>query len=341
MASKGKFSWIVLFFVITFVIVSPSNAKASVFSFVTDLFTSPTDASTTVLGDLNSQTAAILQAANNIDPNPNKNRDLSIVDDSAIETEMGPLGTASQIASSTQNNTISVYTVKAGDTLSEIASLFNVSKNTVLWANDLKSEKDLKPGMQLLILPVSGIEHIVTKGETVSSIAKKFGADSGDILTFNDLASASDLKVGMNIIIPGAEVSTPTTSSVKNNSNDQPSGVSGYYIRPISGGRRTQGLHGACHCGVDLASNIGTPIHAAADGTVILSRMGGWNGGYGNYVIIAHSNGTQTLYAHMSQTLVSTGDHVTQGQTIGLMGSTGNSTGSHVHFEIRGARNPF
>ena len=332
---------------ITFCVISPSNAKASVFSFVTDLFTPTTDASTTVLGDLNSQTAAILQAANNIDPNPNKNRDLTIVDDSAIQTEMGPLGTVSQIASSTQNNTISVYTVKPGDTLAEIASMFNVSKNTILWANDLKSQKDLKPGIQLLILPVSGIEHTVVKGETLNSIAKKFSADSDDILIFNDLASASDLKVGMDIIIPGAEVSNPESSnstkesSGKANYNNQPSGVSGYYIRPINGGVRTQGLHGACHCAVDLASNIGTPIHAAADGTVILSRMGGWNGGYGNYVIIAHSNGTQTLYAHMSQTLVSTGDHVTQGQTIGLMGSTGNSTGSHVHFEIRGARNPF
>ncbi|MFA6463751.1 MAG: M23 family metallopeptidase [Candidatus Paceibacterota bacterium] len=339
------FSWITLFFVVAIAVIQPLSAEASVFSFIGELFSSPTEASTTVSGDWNSQNMALLQPANNIDTDRNKNRDITIVDDSVIQSEMGPLGTVSQIASSTQNNTISVYTVKQGDTLSEIAALFNVSKNTVLWANDLKSEKDLKPGDQLLILPVSGIEHTVVKGETLSSIAKKFGADSGDILSFNDLSSAKDLKVGMDIIIPGAEVATPNTSSKtssgKTNYNSQPSAVSGYYIRPVSGGKRTQGLHGACHCGVDIASSVGTPIHSAANGTVILSRKGGWNGGYGNYVIIAHTNGTQTLYAHMSQTLVGTGDRVTQGQTIGLMGSSGNSTGSHIHFEIRGARNPF
>ncbi len=343
------FSWVVLLFVVTFAILEPISADASVFSFIGDLFASPTDAST-VSGELNSQTAAVLQAVPNISPEPNKIRDINIVDDSAIQTEMGPLGTVSQIASSTQSNTISVYTVKAGDTLSEIASLFNVSTNTILWANDLKSQKDLKPGDQLLILPVSGIEYTVAKGETLNSLAKKFDVDPNDILGFNDLSSASDLKVGMDIIIPGAEESSSSStssgsksssSSSKNTYSSLPKAVSGYYIRPISGGVKTQGLHGACHCAVDLASSIGTSIHAAADGTVILSRMGGWNGGYGNYVIISHSNGTQTLYAHMQKTLVSTGDKVTQGQTIGLMGSTGNSTGSHVHFEIRGAKNPF
>ena len=80
---------------------------------------------------------------------------------------------------------------------------------------------------------------------------------------------------------------------------------------------------------------------ASASGEVIISRAGGWNGGYGSYVVIKHSNGTQTLYAHNSRNNVSVGDYVNQGDIIAFVGSTGKSTGPHVHFEIRGARNPF
>jgi murein DD-endopeptidase MepM/ murein hydrolase activator NlpD len=86
---------------------------------------------------------------------------------------------------------------------------------------------------------------------------------------------------------------------------------------------------------------LGTPIRASAAGTVIVSKTGGWHGGYGNYVIISHSNGTQTLYAHTQKNFVSVGDSVEQGQLIARVGNTGNSTGPHVHFEIRGAKNPF
>ena len=92
---------------------------------------------------------------------------------------------------------------------------------------------------------------------------------------------------------------------------------------------------------MDLAASLGTPIYAAAGGTVIIAKTGGWNTGYGNYVVISHGNGTQTLYAHTKANLVTVGQMVKQGQTIALMGSTGKSTGSHVHFEIRGAKNPF
>ncbi|HEU5114585.1 MAG TPA: M23 family metallopeptidase, partial [Candidatus Paceibacterota bacterium] len=86
---------------------------------------------------------------------------------------------------------------------------------------------------------------------------------------------------------------------------------------------------------------IGTPIHAAASGVVIIARSGGYNGGYGSYVVISHPNGTQTLYAHMSKVIAHQGDAVEQGDLIGLVGSTGKSTGPHVHFEVRGAVNPF
>ncbi|MEK7135159.1 MAG: M23 family metallopeptidase, partial [Patescibacteria group bacterium] len=108
---------------------------------------------------------------------------------------------------------------------------------------------------------------------------------------------------------------------------------------PIRGGLKSQGIHG--HNGVDLAAPVGTPIVASADGKVILSRTGGYNGGYGTYVVISHANGTQSLYAHMSANNVAVGEVVSQGQVIGAIGMTGKTTGPHIHFEIRGARNPF
>ncbi|MFA7310107.1 MAG: M23 family metallopeptidase, partial [Candidatus Paceibacterota bacterium] len=114
----------------------------------------------------------------------------------------------------------------------------------------------------------------------------------------------------------------------------------GYYMAPLSRYTETQGIHG--YNGVDLAAPVGTPIMASANGDVIIAKAGGYNGGYGSYVVISHGNGSQTLYAHMSKVSTYDGAHVVQGQVIGYVGSTGKSTGAHVHFEIRnGIRNPF
>ncbi|MHB1118154.1 MAG: M23 family metallopeptidase, partial [Minisyncoccota bacterium] len=117
----------------------------------------------------------------------------------------------------------------------------------------------------------------------------------------------------------------------------------GYYTNPLPAGHKTQGIHG--YNGIDIGAPTGTPIYAAAGGTVIVSRFrtlsNPWFGGYGNYVIIEHPNGTQTLYGHMSAVYVAVGAHVDKGQPIGEVGSTGKSTGPHLHFEVRGAKNPF
>ncbi|MFA5827200.1 MAG: M23 family metallopeptidase, partial [Candidatus Paceibacterota bacterium] len=116
--------------------------------------------------------------------------------------------------------------------------------------------------------------------------------------------------------------------------------VAGYFINPVPAyARRSQGLHGPGNRGVDLAAPTGTPILASASGTVLLARKG-WNGAYGNMIIINHPNGTKTLYAHLSKIATSTGDYVSQGEVIGYVGSTGRSTGPHLHFEVFNARNP-
>jgi len=194
--------------------------------------------------------------------------------------------------------------------------------------------------LALVILPVSGVQHTVKDGDTLQGIAKKYKGDVDEIVQYNELSEDMILAVGDVITVPGGEIEAPiyTTSSQVVKGSGGPTYL-GYYIRPIIGGRKSQGLHG--YNGIDLAAPSGTPIVASATGDVIVVRNGGWNGGYGTYAVIRHGNGTQTLYAHMSTTIVYSGQHVVQGQVIGYVGSTGRSTGSHLHIEVRGAANPF
>lgn len=264
--------------------------------------------------------------------------DISTVQDSAVLPMTGPLGSMADIDGQ-RSDAISLYVVREGDTLSGIASLFDVNANTIRLANELKG-RIISPGQILVILPVSGIQYTVKKGDTLEGIAKKFNGDVSEILSFNDLGQGVALEPGTVLIIPNGEVATNEIpqKSTKKSSSPRPS-YKGYYIRPIAGGVRTQGVHG--YNAVDLASACGTPVVAAASGDVLVSKTSGWNSGYGNYVVISHGNGTQTLYAHLKVVLVGSGWYVSQGQLVGYMGTTGLSTGCHVHFEVRGARNPF
>jgi LysM repeat protein len=293
---------------------------------------------------LNSQTMPLLQAAMNPDPNPAKGGgDITIVDDEALLSEAGPSGTLANIEEGHGNGQISIYVVREGDSLSGIAKMFKVSVNTIVWANDIKGGL-IKPGQTLVILPVSGVRHTVAKGETLASIAKKYKGDLEEITGYNSLKSDAVLAVGDVIVIPDGEISSPSQVVRSSGVTSPLRGVAGptyegYYMRPISGGSRSQGLHG--FNGVDLAAPRGTPVYASAAGQVVVSLSYGWNGGYGQYIVIQHANNTQTLYAHLSANLVGAGMSVAQGQVIGSVGNTGKSTGPHVHFEIRGAKNPF
>lgn len=276
-----------------------------------------------------------------LNPNPNPasgGGDISVVGGTALLPESGPSGTIADISQENPHGTISVYTVRQGDTLSQIAKMFGVSINTIAWGNDLKNGT-IKPGDTLLILPISGVRHIVVKGDTVAGIAKKYKADAREISLFNNLSESALLAAGTEIIIPdgeGAAVNLGPASRVRGGGGPS---YDGYYLRPILGGRKTQGLHG--YNGIDLANYFGAPVFASAGGEVIVAKYDGWNGGYGKYVVIAHPNGTQTLYSHLSQVLTYVGRQVARGEVIGNIGSTGNSTGPHLHFEVRGARNPF
>jgi len=266
--------------------------------------------------------------------------DITVVDNNALLPDSGPLGTISDIKDLPPVDQVSVYVVRPGDTLSAVAQMFQVSVNTIVWANDLSRATAIQAGQMLVILPITGVRHTVVKGETLQGIAKRYRGDVSEIAKYNDLDPSAPLVIGETIIVPdGEETPLPTAPGRPRVVRGGGPSYVGYYLRPITGGVKTQGLHG--YNGVDLATTLGEPIYASAAGTVIISKESGWNGGYGKYIVIQHNNNTQTLYAHNSDNIVARGQSVVPGQVIGYIGSTGKSTGPHVHFEIRGAKNPF
>ncbi len=301
-----------------------------------------TEVQTTSRSDsVNSQTIALLQAVRNIDPTPSLGGgEVKTQDGVALVAEATPFttGPEDQQAPAAPDQ-ISLYLVQEGDTLSQVAEMFDVSVNTIVWANELSSGKDIHPGETLLILPINGVQHTVEKGDTIASIAEDYGGDEAEILVYNGLAEGT-LTVGTVVTIPGGEIEEPDAPVYSGSIAVAPTrSVSGYFVHPLPGTVRTQGIHG--YNGVDFGAGVGTPIRAAANGRVIVSRVGGWNGGYGTYIVIDHPNGTQTLYAHNSKNVVWQGQNVVAGQVIGYVGSSGRSTGPHLHFEVRGAANPF
>ncbi len=319
---------------------------------MTDAFASDAGIVTNPVPEQNSQNVPLLEASPNPEPKASATSSDPVIDDSALVADTGPAGTADDVNNdeSAASDQISIYVVHKGDTIAQVAAMYDVSVNTILYANDLKKGQALTEGQTLIILPVTGVRYTIKKGDNLASIAKKFGlTDSGDIQDFNDITDSSTLSIGQTLIIPGVELSgevqatvkpktTPKGSSHLPSSPAQSSGsASGYYIKPIPC-PLTQGKHD--HYAVDMSCHeSGTPIKAAATGTVIFAHYG-YNGGFGNLTIIQHGNGTQTFYAHQSHISVTQGQHVTQGEIIGNVGSTGHSTGPHLHFEVRGAKNP-
>lgn len=262
---------------------------------------------------------------------------LPATQENALISTRNPLGTIPRPAP----DQILVYTVEPGDTPGAIAERFGISLQTLLWANNLRNANMVKIGDELIILPVTGVQYEVKRGDTLEGIAKKFKGDAAEIMSFNGLAIGEALQAGQIVIIPDGELvpSAPAARPAASSRFAALPEYNGYYLRPIIGGRRSRGIHG--YNAVDLANTLGEPVLASAEGTVIIARTAGWNGGYGKYAVITHPNNTQTLYAHLNTVHVVVGQSVMQGAQIGAIGSTGNSTGPHVHFEIRGARNPF
>lgn len=294
-----------------------------------------------VYGEPNSQTVSLLSAPLTRENTSVGGGEIDVLDSSALYSNNNPSGTDANKLKS-DSDQISIYVVREGDSLSQIADMFGVTTNTIVWANDIDHGALIKPGQRLVILPVSGIRYTVESGDTLKSIAREYGGDVEEIKSYNNISDDSSLSIGQEVIIPNGEVksSSPYTKTKYAAGEGSSSVDNNYYSLPVHGAVISQRLHG--YNAIDFATSRGEPILAAASGEVIISRdSGGWNGGYGNYVVIRHNNGTQTLYAHNLRNTVYVGQEVVKGQVIGYLGSTGRSTGPHVHFETRGIRNPF
>lgn len=235
------------------------------------------------------------------------------------------------------------YEVKSGDTLSSIAANFEISTETIKWANNLDNKDAIKPGQKIKILPVTGIAHAVKSGDTLESVAKKYSAEAQSILDFpfNDVPDDFKLKIGQILIIPDGVL--PQAPAVKPRPAPQylAQGTSSPTFQAPGGGNFIWPTSGIItqyfswyHPAIDIADRS-APGVAASDGGVVV--VAGWpdNSGYGNRVIIDHGNGYTTLYGHFSNVYVNSGEKVSRGQIIGQMGSTGRSTGTHLHLEIR------
>lgn len=224
------------------------------------------------------------------------------------------------------------YTTVSGDTLSSIAQKFGVSVDTIKWANDLKRDS-LSIGQELKIPPVTGIVHKVKEGETVQTIAKKYKTDAQKIVNFpfNDFADLDTfaLNVGQTLVVPDGV--QPEAPAIARPLPPVFAGGTGQFLWPAGGiiSQYPVWYHNA----LDIA-NPAAPGIAAADGGTV-AQVEYLRYGYGYYAIVNHGDGLSTLYAHLSDVYVKPGDALARGQILGRMGSTGRSTGTHLHFEVR------
>jgi murein DD-endopeptidase MepM/ murein hydrolase activator NlpD len=240
---------------------------------------------------------------------------------------------------------VRTYKVKAGDTLTDIATKFKVSPMTVVWANNLKSKTDFKKGDTLRIPPVSGLIVKVAATDTLDSIAARYDVDGTDILATNGIDDPN-LVVGQVLVLPGAKGKAIVNKPTFKPSNGPRGGgggritikgpstyTGGKFMFPVVGGDNyiSQYFHYG-HYAIDIAADYGSTVRAAAGGTVIFA---GWKSNGGGYQVwIAHGSGLYTTYNHMSAISVGRGQHVGRGQQVGRVGQSGNATGPHLHFEV-------
>ena len=266
---------------------------------------------------------------------------ISLPDDSCAESAMRLMVTpepdATLLAESTAADipafvsvvSYSACTVRKGDSISAIAARFGLRNiGTILNANNIDNARRIRVGQTLRIPSMDGISYTVARGDNLARISGRFSVPVNSILDANDL-SASTLVAGQKLFIPGATLSTMDLRRALGELFIYPikgrlTSVFGYRADPFTSVR-------TFHTGIDLAAPTGTPIKATLDGKVATT---GWSTVFGNYVIISHSDGYQSLYGHMSYISVKKGQSVTQGSIIGKVGNTGYSTGSHVHLSI-------
>ncbi len=240
---------------------------------------------------------------------------------------------------------VEVYVIESGDTLGGIAEKFGLSLSTILWANGLSYNSTIQPGDDLKILPRDGVLYTVRSGDTLSRIASQYSVDTDVIMANNGMSSAHKLSIGDELLLPGGEPPSPVSTARSSASlstlftapTPSSSGAAastsaavGGWVWPTDWRVITQ-YYGWRHTGLDIDGDYSTYSYAARGGVVIYS---GWRSGYGYTVEINHGDGFVTRYAHHSKNFVGVGETVSTGQALAQTGTTGRSTGTHLHFEI-------
>lgn len=268
--------------------------------------------------------------------------ELSLIQGNSVISNSPPLIITSQVLGSLIGTDVILnegrkeiieYTVETGDNLWSIAAKFDISLDTINWANDLNSSSVIKSGDKLIIPPVSGVLHLVESGDALSDIAQRYKGKVAEIVAFSDIGEDGKIFIGDILVIPNGKMPSvaPFYAQVP---------LADSYLSFPTQGKITQGLH--WYNAVDVANKCGTPIYAAAGGTI---QKTGYVKTGGNMIRILHSNGIVTYYGHLSKIAVSSDQTVSQGQLIGYMGNTGYTvgiTGCHLHFDVlnKGVKNP-
>lgn len=326
------------------------EGRASLFSNLIGSYIEETSASITTVTQSQNQLADINSLAALSGQNLGRGgEESSNLDPSTIQENslMASNPTATDYINSFKSNQIVEYTVQPGDLLSFIASDYGVSVNSIMWANNLPNANSIYPGQILRIPPVSGVIHKVKTGDTVASIAKKYGVEPDKILSFNNRKEGQPLEIDEELIVPDGQIKSfiitkpGTQSAIAQRFSNLPD--LGDYIMVPTKGRISQWIHG--RNGVDIAASCGTNVFAPADATVAVADISGYNAGFGIYTKLIHTNvpsgiQAESVLSHLSKLLVKTGDSVKKGQLIALMGSTGRSTGCHLHWEGHGYKLP-
>jgi murein DD-endopeptidase MepM/ murein hydrolase activator NlpD len=220
------------------------------------------------------------------------------------------------------------YTIQKGDIIGDLASNFGLNQDTLISANGIRNTRLIQIGQTLRVPNQDGIFHTVKQGDTLDAIAEKYQVDSGAIRVVNELFSDT-IHSGTDLFIPGAQLDWVNLQEINGDLFIWPipgyiTSNYGYRKSPFTGARQF-------HSGLDIGSPMGTPVRAAMAGRV---SFVGWDDLFGNYAVITHHSGYRTLYGHMSVLRVKSGAYVGTGQRIGDVGSTGLSTGPHLHFTV-------
>ncbi len=255
------------------------------------------------------------------------------------QAQITPTITPITIISDKPRDKVMEYKVKSGETVASIANDYGVTPETIQWENNLSEGGKIKEGQTLRILPVAGVAHQVKAGDTIFSIAKTYRANAQAIIDFpfNDIGDNFALSSGTTLIVPdGAppERAKPAPTQYLASKQNFPIADLGssQFGWPATAFQEISQYFSWYHPGIDIANLSGGPIRAADSGTVVFS---GWDSsGYGNTILIDHGNGYTSRYAHLSVIYAGSGKNLAKGEVLGMMGSTGRSTGTHLHFEI-------